>query len=91
MKLKNYIYNLLFDDQPLMEISTADYYAKEIIEELKHCKITQKSVEEIYLHEFKTYNKKRNSYNENNYILTVSVIYNGDFEHQFNIYRKENK
>lgn len=89
MKLKDYIKELLLEDNENLDQDAINYYVNEIIEELKNCKITQKSVEEIYLHEFKTYNKKRNSYNEKNYILAISVIYNGDFEHQFNIYRKE--
>lgn len=77
--MRNYIKELLLEDNENMSVEAISYYVDEIIQSLKFAKITQKSIEEISLHEF----KQRNSY-----VLYVNVIYNGDFEESFRIYRK---
>lgn len=69
--------NLLLEDNEEITLQRLNYYVNEIIETLKNCKITQKSINEINLHEFKT---------PKNYILSFNIIYNGDFEESFRFY-----
>jgi hypothetical protein len=85
--MKNYIKELLLEDNEMSD-ETINYYINKIIEELKFCRITQKSVEEISLHEFEKCEKNYKGVYENFFVLYVRVIYNGDFEHQFDVYRK---
>lgn len=75
--MRNYVLELLLEDNEEMPINRITFYINEIINELKFCKITQKSVNEISLHEFNT---------REGFVLMVRVIYKGDFEHNFNIY-----
>lgn len=88
--MKEYLIELLLDDQPDMDDLTINYYIEEIKKELKFCKITQKSVNEISLHEFECCSKNYKGNYEHYFVLLVTVIYNGDFEHNFEIIRMEN-
>ena len=69
--------NLLLEDNKEITLQRINYYVNEITTTLKSCKITQKSINEIYLHEFKT---------PKYYILSFNIIYNGDFEESFRFY-----
>lgn len=72
-----------------VEEKVIKYYYDEIIKELKSCKITQKSVDEINVCEFKTFRKNYKGKHITEYILNVQVIYNGDFCHNFKIYKEK--
>lgn len=85
---KNYLMNLLLEDNENLSVQTINYYIDKIIEELKKCKITQKSVNEISLHEFKKCEKNYKGVYETFYVLYVRVTYNGDFDYSFDIVRK---
>ena len=74
---RSYILDLLLEDNKHIPVHRLNRYIDGIIEELKFCRITQKSVDEISLHEFDT---------REGFVLMVRVIYKGDFEHQFDVY-----
>ena len=80
--MRKYILELLLEDNEEMALQRINSYVEEIIKELKFCRITQKSVDEISLHEFVT---------RDGYVLLVTVIYNGDFDHSFNVYGGKTK
>lgn len=85
-ELNTEILELLLEDNESMPVHRINKYSNEILEELKFCKITQKSVNEISLHEFKRCDKNYKGVYENYFVLLVTIIYNGDFEHTFTIY-----
>ncbi len=83
---RSYLLDLLLEDSEQIPVHRLNKYIDGIIEELKFCRITQKSVDEISLHEFKRCEKNYKGVYENYFVLMVRVIYKGDFEHNFTIY-----
>ena len=81
-----YLANLLLEDNQHIPVHRLNRYIDGIIEELKFCRITQKSVNEISLHEFEKCEKNYKGVYEKYFVLLVTVIYKGDFEHSFRIY-----
>ena len=84
--MKKYLKELLLEDNENMSDEVINYYIDKIIEELKFCRITQKSVEEISLHEFEKCEKNFKGIYRKYFVLLITIIYNGDFEHTFRIY-----
>lgn len=74
-------------EEDCLEIS--DYkiqlYILDILEELKFCKITYKSINDISLHEIKITEKDFNGNRIEHFVLTVHVIYNGNKSHTIRI------
>lgn len=87
--MRNYIRELLLEDNFSMSDETIKYYIDEILKELKFCGITQKSVNEISLHEFRRCDKNYKGIWIKYCSLLVTVTYNGDFVHSFDVYREE--
>lgn len=81
-----YLADLLLEDNQHVPLQRINYYIAKIIEELKFCRITQKSVEEISLHEFEKCEKNYKGSYRKYFVLLITIIYNGDFEHTFRIY-----